>query len=44
MIGAVTLVEQGGKVKERARLGVRFHTLVLADGRQVNLRTEHDLP
>ena len=40
MIGAVTLVERGGKIKERARLGVRFHTLVLADGRQVDLRTD----
>jgi type IV secretory pathway VirB10-like protein len=40
VIGAVTLVERGGKVKERARLGVRFHTLVLANGRQVQLRTE----
>ena len=30
--GNVTLVETGGKFKERARLGVRFHTLVLADG------------
>jgi hypothetical protein len=25
-------VERGGKFKERARLGIRFHTLVLADG------------
>jgi len=33
-------VERGGKVKERARLGVRFHTLVLGDGRQVAVRTE----
>jgi type IV secretory pathway VirB10-like protein len=40
MIGSVTLVERGGKLKERARLGVRFHTLVLADGREVPLRTE----
>lgn len=40
VIGAVTVVERGGKVKERARLGVRFHTLVLAGGRQANLRTE----
>lgn len=39
-LGNVTLVERGGKVKERARLGVRFHTLVLADGRQVPIRTE----
>ncbi len=40
VLGAVTIVERGGKVKERARLGVRFHTLVMADGRQVPLRTE----
>jgi hypothetical protein len=40
VIGSVTLVERGGKVKERARLGVRFHTLVLADGSQVPLRTD----
>jgi hypothetical protein len=40
VIGSVSLVERGGKMKERARLGVRFHTLVLADGREVPLRTE----
>jgi hypothetical protein len=40
VVGAVTLVERGGKLKERARLGVRFHTLVLADGTQIPLRTE----
>jgi type IV secretory pathway VirB10-like protein len=40
IIGTVTLVEQGGKMKDRARLGVRFHTLVLGDGRQIPLRTE----
>ncbi len=40
MIGAVTLVERGGKMKERARLGVRFHTVVLDGGRQISLRTE----
>jgi type IV secretory pathway VirB10-like protein len=40
VIGAVTLVERGGKVKQAARLGVRFHTLVLADGREVPLSTE----
>ena len=38
--GSVTLVEEGGKVRERARLGVRFHTLVLADGTQLRLGTE----
>jgi hypothetical protein len=40
VIGSVTMVERGGKMKERARLGVRFHTLVLADGQEVPLRTE----
>jgi type F conjugative transfer system protein TrbI len=40
VIGSVTLVERGGKVKQPARLGVRFHTLVLADGREIPLRTE----
>ena len=30
--GSVMEVERGGKIKERARLGVRFHTVVLADG------------
>ena len=40
VIGSVTAVERGGKMKERARLGVRFHTLVLADGREVPLRSE----
>jgi hypothetical protein len=40
LLGSVTLVEQGGRVKERARLGVRFHTLMLADGTEVRLPTE----
>jgi hypothetical protein len=40
VIGTVTLVERGGKMKERARLGVRFHTVVLAGGLHVPLRTE----
>lgn len=39
-IGAVTLVEKGGKFKERARLGIRFHTLVLADGTRMPINTE----
>ena len=39
-IGSVTLVERGGKLKERARLGVRFHTLVLADGTELPINTE----
>jgi type IV secretory pathway VirB10-like protein len=40
VVGAVTLVERGGKLKDRARLGVRFHTLILPGGRQVPMRTE----
>ena len=40
MLGSVTEVERGGKVKERARLGVRFHTLVLGDGRRISVRTD----
>jgi len=40
VLGSVTVVERGGKVKERARLGVRFHTLVLADGTEVPLHTD----
>jgi hypothetical protein len=39
-IGTVTQVERGGKMRERARLGVRFHTLVLADGTELPMRTE----
>jgi type IV secretory pathway VirB10-like protein len=40
VIGSVTIVERGGKMKEQARLGIRFHTLVLADGTQVALHTD----
>lgn len=40
VLGTVTMVEQGGKVKERARLGVRFHTLVLADTTEVPIQTD----
>ncbi len=40
VLGSVTVVDRGGKVKERARLGVRFHTLVLADGSEVPLKTD----
>ena len=38
--GTVTEVERGGKVRERARLGIRFHTVVLAGGDRLNLRTD----
>src|SRR5262249_8865890 len=39
-LGSVTQVERGGKFKERARLGIRFHTLVLADGTRLPIQTE----
>jgi hypothetical protein len=38
--GNVTLVERGGKFKERARLGIRFTSLVLADGTRIKIDTE----
>lgn len=38
--GEVTLVEKGGKLKEKARLGVRFTSIVLADGSKMPISTE----
>lgn len=38
--GSVTLVERGGRLKDQARLGIRFHTLVLADGTRLPINTE----
>jgi hypothetical protein len=38
--GSVTEVERGGKMKGTARLAVRFHTVTLADGSQLSLRTD----
>jgi len=38
--GTVVMVERGGKFKERARLGVRFHTVVLADGSRLSMHSE----
>jgi type IV secretory pathway VirB10-like protein len=40
VLGAVSVVERGGKMKERARLGVRFHTIILADGTELPLQTD----
>jgi type IV secretory pathway VirB10-like protein len=40
VIGSVVTVERGGKVKEPARLAIRFHTLIFADGSEVQLHTE----
>jgi hypothetical protein len=39
-IGSVILVDRGGKVKDRAHLGIRFHTLVLADGTRMPISTD----
>lgn len=38
--GTVTFVDPGGKFKERARLGVRFHTILLADGTVIPIQAE----
>ena len=38
--GEVTLVERGGRVRDRARLGVRFTSIVLADGTRLPIHTE----
>jgi type IV secretory pathway VirB10-like protein len=40
VLGAVTVADRGGKMRERSRLGVRFHTLVLADGTNVPIQTD----
>jgi hypothetical protein len=39
-IGSVTMVERGGPVKTRARIGFRFHTLVFADRSRVSISTD----
>jgi hypothetical protein len=39
-LGSVVSVERGGKFKERARLGIRFNTLVLADGTRMPISTD----
>ena len=38
--GEVTVVERGGKMRDRARLGIRFTSIVLADGTRVPITTE----
>jgi hypothetical protein len=40
VLGSVSVVDRGGRVKEQARLGVRFHTVILADGTELPLQTE----
>lgn len=38
--GNVTLVERGGKFKDKARLGVRFTTLILPDNTRQTIQTD----
>jgi hypothetical protein len=38
--GEVTVVERGGRLRDRARLGIRFTSVVLADGTRVPLETD----
>ncbi len=38
--GSVTEVDRGGKVNGRARLAIRFHTIVLGDGTELALKTD----
>jgi type IV secretory pathway VirB10-like protein len=38
--GAVTRVENGGRFKDRGRIEIRFHTLVLADGDTQSITTD----
>jgi hypothetical protein len=40
VLGSVILVERGGKMKTAARIGVRFHTLVFADGSRLSIDSE----
>jgi len=38
--GSVIEVDKGGRIKGKARLAIRFHTIVLADGSQLALKTD----
>ena len=38
--GEVTLVERGGRLRDRARLGIRFTSIVLEDGTRVPIETD----
>jgi len=40
VIGSVVRVGRGGKVKERASLSVRFHTIVLSDSTELAITTD----
>lgn len=38
--GSVSEVDRGGRIKGKARLAIKFHTIVLADGTQLPLKTD----
>ena len=38
--GNVSVVERGGKFKDRSRVGIQFHSLILADGTRTKIQTE----
>ena len=38
--GNISMVERGGKFKDRARIGIQFHSLILADGTRTRIQTE----
>ena len=38
--GSVSEVDRGGRMKGKARLAIKFHTIVLADGTQLALKTD----
>jgi len=40
VLGSVVQVERGGKMKTKARIGIRFHTLVMGDGTRLSMSTE----
>lgn len=40
VLGSVVFVDRGGKFKERARLGIRFHALTTPDGTEMPISTE----
>jgi hypothetical protein len=40
VVGSVVLVERGGKIKDRARIGIRFNSLVFADGTRMGIQTD----
>ena len=39
-VGSVVLVDRGGRMKERARIGIRFNSLVLPDATRLQITTD----